>query len=164
MVEQWKQVRGFPKYSVSNFGEIRYDARGRILVPWENQYGVVCVGLMKEGKQHHRSVPKIVATAFIPHRFGAFDTPINLDGDRHNNHVDNLTWRPRWFAVQYNRQFRVPYPHPILSPIQDVQTGKVWSNSFECAKDNGLLEKDVVLSIANRTLVWPTHQQFFVLD
>lgn len=163
-MEQWKSVRGFPKYSVSNRGEFRKDKTGLILSLTENQYGVVCVGLMRDGQQYHRSVPLLVAKAFIPHKLGAFDTPINKDGDRYNNHVENLTWRPRWFAVKYNRQFRTPYQNRLHLPIQDMATGEVWPDSFECAKEFGLLEEDLVLSIMNRTLVWPTYQQFRVLD
>jgi hypothetical protein len=105
-----------------------------------------------------------VAKAFLPPVAGPFDTPINLDGDRHNNQVDNLAWRPRWFAIKYNKQFRHPYDNPITSPIVDLKTGIVSENSFEAAKAYGLLEQDLVLSIVNRTYVWPTYQEFAVLS
>lgn len=163
-MERWKKIRDFPKYSISDYGRVRYDRVGRILAESENQYGVVCIGLMRDGQQFHRSVSLLVAKAFIPLHREAHDTPINIDGDRHNNHVDNLVWRPRWFAVKYNRQFRIPSEYSIDQPIQDVHTGVIWDNSFDCAKANGLLEKDIVLSIYNRTVVWPTNQQFWILD
>lgn len=152
-------------YSVSDHGQIRNDHRERILAQSENQFGVWCVGLMRDGKQHHRSVPKLVAQAFIPHPRGPFDTPINLDGDRSNNHVDNLVWRPRWFAVLYNRQFRTPYENPINFPIVErTEEGEIfYENSLHCAMCNGLLEKEVVLSILNGTVTWPTHQRFGVI-
>jgi hypothetical protein len=121
--------------------------------------------MMQDGEQKHRSVPRLVIHAFKePHRYEAFDTPINLDGDRHNNHVDNLEWRPRWFAVKYNRQFIIPYHHPIDFPIEDIRTGEVTDNSLECCKRYGLLEEDLVLSILNRTYVWPTYQEFRILE
>jgi hypothetical protein len=164
MNERWKEVDRFPGYSVSNFGRIRADRSGRILSLNENQYGLLQVGLMRDGIQFHRSVPLLVATAFIPQPSGPFDTPINLDGDRRNNHVDNLMWRPRWFAIKYNQQFRHPYDNPITSPVVDLKTGEVSENSFECAKRYGFLERDLVLSILNRTYVWPTYQEFGVLE
>lgn len=163
-MEKWKEIPYFPKYSISDHGRVRYNRTGRILAQSENQYGVVCIGLMRDGRQHHRSVSKLVASAFIPNHLEVFDTAINLDGDRRNNHKDNLVWRPRWFAVKYNRQFRIPSNLTINDPIQDIETEEVWDNSFECAKANGLLEKDLVLSIFNNTVVWPTHQRFWVLD
>jgi NUMOD4 motif len=164
MDESWRPIEHFPEYSVSNYGRIRTDKSGRILVLSENQYGLLQVGMMRDGIQYHRSVPLLVAKAFIPEPDGPFDTPINLDGDRHNNHIDNLAWRPRWFAIKYNQQFKHPYPYPILSPLEDMKTGEVSLDSTDCAKKYGLLEEDLVLSVLNRTYVWPTYQEFRVLE
>jgi NUMOD4 motif len=164
MPEQWKTIDRFPRYSVSDLGRVRFDKSGRILRCNENQYGLLQVGLMDEGIQRHRSVPLLVAKAFLPELPGPFDTPINLDGDRHNNQVDNLVWRPRWFAIKYNQQFRYPYENPIEALIMDLKTHEISENSFECAKRYGLLEKDLVVSIMNRTYVWPTYQQFGIVE
>jgi hypothetical protein len=163
MSESWKEIEYFPGYSVSDQGRIRADKSDRLMSLNVNQYGVVQVGLMREGKQFHRSVPLLVAKAFLSPVHGPFDTPINLDGDRHNNRLENLTWRPRWFAIKYNRQFRHPYGNSINAPIVDLKTNEVSENSFECAKRYGLLEQDLVLSILNRTYVWPTYQKFGTL-
>ena len=164
MREQWRLIEGFENYSVSDYGRVRSEKSGRVLALSMNQFGVVCVGMMNDGTQRHRSVPLLVAQAFIPRPFDPFDTPINLDGNRWNNRVDNLAWRPRWFAIKYNQQFRDRYPFPIFAPLQDIKTGEISKNSLECAMQYGLLEKDVVLSIMNRTYVWPTYQEFRVLE
>lgn len=173
-MERWKKIREFPRYSVSNFGRVINNETEHIMTPYENQYRVVFISLSKEGKQHHRSLPLIVASAFVrrprsPEQREAFDTPINLDGDRHNNHADNLVWRPRWFAVKYNRQFHHRYNNSIHFPIVEFEErrGKIYEtyyeNSFHCAISNGLLEQDVVMSILNATVVWPTYQAFGVI-
>jgi len=164
MNEEWKPIEFFEDYSVSNYGRIRTNKTGRILSLNENQFGVVQVGIMRDGIQFHRSVPLLVAKAFLPQDAIPFDTPINLDGDRHNNHVDNLAWRPRWFAIKYNQQFRHPYVNPITSRIIDLKTGEISENSLQCAQRYGLLEQDLVLSILNRTYVWPTYQEFGILE
>jgi hypothetical protein len=164
MDEYWKDIEHFSEYGVSNYGRIRSNKSGRILSTSPNQFGVVQVGLMKDGIQYHRSVPLLVAKAFLPVRPGPFDTPINLDGDRLNNHVDNLVWRPRWFAIKYNRQFRFPYEGRIDRPIVDKKTGEISNNSIECAIRYGLLEEEIVLSIITRTYVWPTYQEFRILE
>jgi len=162
--EEWRKIDSFDGYSVSNYGQIRTDKTGRILALNENQFGVLQVGLMRDGVQYHRSVPLLVAKAFISRDKEPFDTPINLDGDRHNNQVDNLVWRPRWFAIKYNQQFRQPYENPIQAPIMDLKTREVSDDSFVCAQRYGLLEQDLVLSILNRTYVWPTYQEFGILE
>jgi hypothetical protein len=164
MIENWKSIEFFPEYSVSDHGRIRSDKSGRILSLNENQFGVVQVGLMHDGIQYHRSVPLLVAKAFLPQEGIPFDTPINLDGDRHNNHIDNLVWRPRWFAIKYNQQFRRPYENPITARIIDLRTHEISENSFQCAQRYGLLEQDLVLSILNRTYVWPTYQEFGIVE
>ena len=164
MDELWKEIPLFPDYSVSNYGRIRANKSERILALSQTQWGLVQVGLMRNGRQYHRSVPLLVAKAFLPVKPGPFSTPVNLNGDRTNNHIDNLVWRPRWFAVKYNRQFRYSYENPIMRPIMDLRSGEVSKNSFECATRYGLLEEDLVLSILNRTYVWPTYQEFGVVE
>lgn len=163
--EKWKPIPKFPGYSVSNFGRVRSDNFDRILSPFVNQYGVQCIGMMRDREQRHRSVPRLVANAFLrPHKLEAFSTPINLDGDRTNNHVDNLMWRPRWFAVKYNRQFTHPSELYISTPIMEMRTREVSINSRAACMRYGLLEYDLVSSIMNNTVVWPTYQEFRVLE
>ncbi len=164
MSERWEPIPLFPDYSVSDHGRVRSDKFGRLISLSVTQYGLVQVGMTRDGVQRHRSVPLLVAKAFIPEPGGPFDTPINLDGDRWNNHFSNLMWRPRWFAIKYNRQFKYPYPNSILEPIRDLKTGEVSANSRACFKRYGLLEQDLVLSILNRTYVWPTYQEFGIVE
>ncbi len=162
---EWSIIKDFPRYAVSELGEIRNLRTERILKVKVNQYGVVGVGLMRDGLQFHRSVSLLVAQAFLKPLRAPFDTPINLDGDRYNNTVSNLMWRPRWFAIAYNRQFKEAFSDAIELPIIDTKEPTiVFANSFECATQLGLLEKDLVLSIINRTYVWPTYQEFGIVE
>jgi hypothetical protein len=46
----------------------------------------------------------------------------------------------------------------------DLKTGEISENSFDCAQRYGLLEQDLVLSILNRTYVWPTYQEFGIVE
>ncbi len=163
MDERWKEIPGFQMYSISNFGRVQNANTGLILSLSENQFGVVCVGLMRDGIQCHRSVPLLVARAFLPQPSDPFDTPINLDGDRTNNRLDNLAWRPRWFAVKYNQQFKWRTTEHISDPIVNIDTGEVSANSFECAIKYGILEKQLVDALYSGDSVWPIHQTFSVL-
>ena len=164
MVDEWVPVEDFPGYSVNPLGQVMKNSTGRVLHTRINQYGVPYVGLMREWKQCIRSLPRLVASAFVPQPNEIFDTPINLDGDRSNCHVDNLAWRPRWYAVQYNNQFRDRYSNPIHTPVRDVNSGETFPNSFAAACNYGVLEREVVLSILNNTLAWPTYQQFELVE
>lgn len=162
-MEEWREIKFFPRYSVSDTGRIRNDDTGRILSLHRNQNGIVYVGLVRGSIQHIRSVSLMVARAFLPlPKLETFDTPINYDGDRENNHVYNLTWRPRWFAVKYFRQFTSNHS-TIFVPIVDTETGEEYSCSWEAAIKNGLIDCELVVSIFNKTFVWPTFQRFSIL-
>lgn len=162
MIEEWKPIDSFPGYSVSNFGRIRSNRYDRIMALTQNQSGLVQVGMVRDGTQHHRSVPLLVAKTFMPRHTEPFDTPINLDGDRFNNRVDNLRWRPRWFALKYHRQFVFQNSGTLNVPIIDLKTEEIFDGSFECARRFGLLEKDVIYGILHDVPVWPTHQEFAI--
>lgn len=160
MDEEWRTIWDFPYYSVSNNGRVRNDATGRILSPSENQNGILQVGLSVHKEQFKRSVTVLVAHAFVPNRNGdAFDTPINLDGDRTNNRAENIVWRPRWFAIRYFRQFHQP-PYEFTVPLYLVDTDEVFIDAREAAVKYGLLEKDIVLDLTNHTGVWPYNYDF----
>jgi hypothetical protein len=156
-MEEWAQIREFPDYSVSTYGRVRNDRTGRIMVLKQNQHGVVHVGLMRGGLQYKRGVALLVANAHLDRMDGPFDTPINVDGDRTNNNIHNLMWRPRWFAVKYHAQFHNNTLH-IKHPIIEVHTKERFHNSRHAAVTYGLLEHELVLAIHNKTFVFPTYQ------
>lgn len=166
MAVEWRKIEGFDHYSVSNEGDIRNDFNGFLLKRYILQHrDFPVVGLMRQGKQYKRSVARLVANAFLdPDPREAFDTPICMDGDRMNCNVNNLAWRPRWFAVLYNQQFIHPSQFHTDNYIREKKSKMVHLDSFEAAKWYGILEKDLVLSIINNTYVWPIYLFFEVLD
>jgi hypothetical protein len=161
---EWKPVAGFPGYSVNRLGQVARNSTGRLLVPRLNQYGVLYVGLMREWQQCIRSLPRLVAKAFLDPPSDIFNTPIQLDGDPMNCRVENLMWRPRWYAVYYKQQFQNRYDNPLDVPIRSIADGERFINSFEAACRYGLLEREVVLSVLNRTPAWPTYQYFELIE
>ncbi len=162
-METWREIEDFSRYSVSDQGRVQNHDTGRIMKLTPNREGILTVGMMYCGTQFRRSVPLLVAKEFVPGGTEHFDTPINLDGDLFNCRANNLTWRPRWFAVKYKRQFTNGYGVLINRRIRNVQTGDVFADSFECAKWYGVLEWDLFESIEYRTFVWPVMQTFEIL-
>lgn len=164
-MEEWEPILGFPGYSISNLGRVRRDVSGRILHVKVNQYGIPYVGLMRDSEQWQRSLALLVAKAFLPNPTDFFDTPINLDGDRFNCEVDNLMWRPRWFAVRYNQQFTQDAPQRAQNtPIRAIETGEAFGSPMAAAQRYGLLEHDVLHSIRHHTVTWPNYIRFEVVE
>lgn len=158
----WRKIPGFDNYSVSDEGDIRNDDTQRILQQAANQQDIATVGLMHDGIQYRRSVARLVAEAFLEDPGNAnFDTPIHLNGDRSNCSAVNLRWRPRWFAVRYHQQFHDDHEGFVV-PIQDIDTGEVYENSWEACLQHGLIERELVQAMLRRTHVFPTFQEFRV--
>jgi hypothetical protein len=163
-MEHWQDLEDFPGYAVSSYGRVQNTLNGHIKIPTRNQMGIPSVNLIKDRVQYRRSVARLVARAFLPAPSReTFDTPINLDGDRTNNHVDNLMWRPRWFAVKYHAQLRDPELSPAFGysgAVEVVDTGERFVSARDCATKYGLLEREIVLSAMNNVPVFPTWQTF----
>jgi len=161
-MQEWRAIREFPGYSVSDEGLVRNDDTDRLMARCVNQFDIVHVGLSKLGVQYKRSVPILVANAFIKKPRESFTTPINLDGDRWNNRASNILWRPRWFARKYFQQFAFE-PAGIRRPIVEVNTGEEFPNSWAAALKYGLLDLEILDAAVNRTYVWPTYQMFEII-
>jgi len=94
MVEEFKKIDGFERYSVSNFGNIRNDLTGRIMKLKINSEGYYKLNLRtseKKPKSQTKTVHRLVALAFIPN---PDNKPFidHVDNNQLNNHTSNLRW------------------------------------------------------------------------
>lgn len=159
-MEVWRGIPSFPGSSVSNEGRVRNDKTGHVRILLMNSHGIVNVGLYRDNVQHRRSVAVLVAEAFLPRpKLAVFNTPIHLNGDRTDIRADNLELRPLWFARAYHMQFSQPR-RGLAKPIEDTATGECFKNSWEAAIKFGLLDREILLAVYNRTYVFPTLQIF----
>ena len=91
MEEEYKIIKGFENYEVSNFGRIRNYKTGRILKPKINKQGYYQVSLSSDGIPYTKYVHHLVGTMFIPN-------PENkkiighIDNNRLNNNINNLRY------------------------------------------------------------------------
>ena len=165
MKETWKIIEDFPDYLISDSGLVMSRITDHVKVPSVNQQGIAHVLLVKDGHQYRRSVAVMVAKAFLaapeaPH----FDTPVNIDGDRLNNAVENLCWRPRWFAIKYHQQMREGSRSWSDDPVYDLKTRTIYKSMWDAATTLVLLEKDVFMGTVNWTPVFPGGYHFRFLE
>lgn len=86
----WRQVVGFPKYKVSDFGEVKNN-KGYMLTLQKSLSNRISVTLSDNGKPKRMLVHRLVGMAFIPNPDGK--PQINhIDGNPSNNHASNLEW------------------------------------------------------------------------
>lgn len=159
MQEEWKELFEHPPYLISTFGRVMNGESNTLLRPYVNQQDIPTVLLSRQYRQSRRSLTLLVARTFLhQHKWPHFDTPINLDGDRQNNHVSNLAWRPRWFAVRFHQQFKRPVVIP--QPLEEIASGDVFENSRHAAIVHGLLESEIARSVVTHHEVFPTRMFF----
>ena len=90
-MEEFRIIKGFPNYSVSNFGNVRNNSTGRILKAGIEGQGYYIVVLSKDGKTRAKKVHRLVGEAFIPNpeNKGCLD---HINNDKLNNNISNLRW------------------------------------------------------------------------
>lgn len=160
-MEAWVALHEFDgRYWVSDLGRVRNDETGRVLTVLRNPHGTCYVGMMKDGRQHRRSIARLVGETFVPKPKGyeGWNDLIHRDIDNANNRFDNLMWRPHWFLTAYLMQAK--RGKIGRKPIVETKTQELYPNTWDAALAFGLLERDIISSIANRTFTWPTFQEF----
>ena len=137
MSEEWKPIRGYAPYEVSNMGRIRRD--GHVLATGTGKNGYLLVTLCLGGKQKNKSVHRLVAEAFVPNPSG-FPCVNHLDEDKMNNRADNLEWCTVKYNTNYGtciaRRARV-CSKPVLQLDEDGNILKEWPSVTAAAKALG---------------------------
>lgn len=157
-MEEWKQIKDYPNYSVSNLGNIRNDKTGVILSDRIRGKGYKSVALYKKGckgKQTNLSTHRLVAIHFIPN---PDDLPQvdHIDNNKSNNKVTNLRWVDNSFnqrnVLKYKRQCSSIYKGVSLNKKSNIWIAEIMVNykkmhlgSYKTEKEAGLAYNNYIL-------------------
>ena len=141
-VEQWKNIKEFDNYLVSNQGRVMNAKTGRILKAWESSNGYDYVDLSNQDGVSKKRVGRLVGEAFIENPKN-LDTINHKDEDKHNNNADNLEWLSRADNVRYSQS----------KPVEqyDYKSGRLvctYSSLSDCSRLTGF--SNGVISMACR--------------
>lgn len=161
-MEDAKPIEGFEDYLISKDGSVYTVETGLKRRPSLTQRGASKITLFRDGQAYTKSVALLVAKAWLynDHDPEIFDTPIHLDNDSTNNHVDNLAWRPRWFAIKYQRQYWNTEYRFAKTRVEDVNTGEVYENLIDPCQRYGFLYMDILKSCTDASYVFPSWKRF----
>lgn len=101
--ENWRVVATHPNYEVSDHGRVRNIDRQHILSVKNGRRGGTRVLLYKYNIQTVYQVNRLVAMMFMD----GFDPKLPVlcyDGDKQNNHIDNLYQDPEYKLSRYRNE------------------------------------------------------------
>ena len=151
--EEWRTIKGFEKYEVSNYGRVRSKDRvvirndghkltlkGKLLKPITDHKGYVNVSIYNSNGIKISHVHRLVAIAFIENP-NMLPQVNHKDGNKKNNNVNNLEWCDN----EYNQLHAIAHGlRKTENVIQYDKKGnfiKEWDNATSVKKalniDNG---------------------------
>lgn len=142
--EQWKRIKGHPRYLVSNYGNVYSEYKSGLLKQMKDAYGYAQVNLNRHPKKVHR----LVAEAFIPNPEELPEVN-HKDEDKSNNRIDNLEWCTSKYNMNYGnvkgRSFLSQQLHNTWKIYQYDLNGnlvKIWDSARE-ADRNGFNRRSI---------------------
>lgn len=136
----WADVKGSPGYMVSRDGKVGSVKNGEIYIlsPSDNGNGYLHVQL---GRSRREYVHRLVAIAFIPNP-NNYREVNHKDGNKKNNHVDNLEWCDRSYNLKhaYKNELRdsivavEAMKKSHSKPVRIIETGEEFESVCECAR------------------------------
>lgn len=131
--EEWRDVVGLPRYSVSSFGRVFDHKRDRLLAQTSDRAGYLRVKLWVRDIRMTVSVHRLVAFAFLGP--ASSDLEVNHDdGDKTYNYIANLE------LVTRSDQMKHAYENdltdvPRRTPVICVETGVKYKSTRAAARD-----------------------------
>jgi hypothetical protein len=172
--EIWKDVNfehWGEHYQVSNLGDVRskdrinyafhhksnkytyFKKRGKILIPYKNLSSYLSVKLSVENVKKTLTIHRLVAMTFIGLPNDEKNQVNHIDGNKYNNHIDNLEWCTSKENMHHARETKLLVPKrlgesPFAKKVAQINIKtneiiKVWdcikSARIEVAKNGPLI-------------------------
>jgi hypothetical protein len=91
-LEEYRKIKNYENYEISNFGNIRNSKTSIILKQKLKKNGYYEICLCKDNKKKSFIVHRLVAFAFIPNDDNSKPEIDHIDRNKINNHTTNLRW------------------------------------------------------------------------
>jgi len=90
--EKWSKIKDHEDYKISNFGNVYSTKTNKLMSCNSIRSGYRSVCFNKNNKSHSYKIHRLVALHFIPNNDQTKDNVNHKDGNKFNNHIDNLEW------------------------------------------------------------------------
>lgn len=156
-LSQFKQIEGFPNYFVNREGKIYSKSRKIFMKPYKAAEGAVGLQFNNNTAKKSFLVHNIVGTYFLKRTDDKNNCIRHKDGDKTNNHVDNLYWCTVAGDFNQESKFHVKCYNPKTAAVQPKRKlKKDGPKDLRTAKRNGLspgqrVEQDKLLGKTKKT-------------
>ena len=141
MIEEWKTIKGWEDYQISNLGNVWSKKRKMQLKLSSNLDGYQRICLHNGSYRKWFYVHDLVARHFIDDPPDWLELEVNhKDNDRSNNRVDNLQWCDHAYNMYYStgNQDRISNcKKSSHKPIQIVETGEIYDSIAAACRERG---------------------------
>lgn len=137
---QWKKIKNFENYSVSDTGLVRDDVKCRILKQTPSDGYLVVSLRTNDGRRHTVRVHRLIAEAFIPNTENKPQVN-HKDGNGHNNYVDNLEWASSQENIVH--AYLTLNRHKPTKSVRCIETGKTYESIRAAATDIGVFPQHI---------------------
>lgn len=132
-MKEWKEIKGFENYKISNYGEVM-NGEGKILKHFKTNSGYLQIHLFKDGKRHKKYIHRLVAEYFVIRPRSILYNEVNhIDGNKKNNSANNLEWVTR--SENLNHSYYVLENR--VKPVRCIETGVVYPSIKDAARKTG---------------------------
>lgn len=148
--EEWRVIKDYPKYEVSNYGNVRNRKNGKLKTPRRGRNkNYLSVYLRNENGDNTRPIHRLVAENFVE---GENKICVNhKDGNKLNNYYKNLEWCTfrdnNIHAIKNNLNHPGAYQ---LRKVKVIETGEIYNGVVECAKNVGSCFQNVYAALNHK--------------
>jgi hypothetical protein len=145
--EYYFPIKGFSKYTVSNFGNVKNIKSGRILKQIKNTDGYLLVNLSNDlNEVYFKLIHILVIKAFIMNHENK-DCVDHIDNDRSNNKLENLRWATQR-ENQYNRKININNTSGnkgvYFQKLSNKWIAQIYINNIKIHLGSYLLKEDAI--------------------
>lgn len=111
-LSKYKQIDGFPNYVINKKGNIYSLPYKRFMKYQDHQEGCKMIQLSNLGDRKDYLVHRLVASYFLKREDPKHNSIRHIDGDKTNNHIDNLEWCYVAGVDEPEIKIKTPYYNP----------------------------------------------------
>lgn len=111
-LSKYKQIDGFPNYVINKKGNIYSLPYKRFMKYQDHQEGCKMIQLSNLGDRKDYLVHRLVASYFLKREDPKHNSIRHIDGDKTNNHINNLEWCYVAGVIEPEIKIKTPYYNP----------------------------------------------------